>query len=68
MFWMWRFAETTQMHNDGSVSVLPRTSFFVTLVMKMWVNSFGARSMVVEELVTVSRSGAADRFGFLWRW
>lgn len=37
---------------------------FVTLVTKMWVNSFGARSTVVEELVTSSRNGAARRFGF----
>ena len=36
---------------------------FVTLVTKMWVNSFGARSTVAEVLVT-SRSGAAKSFGF----
>ena len=34
------------------------------LVTKMWVNSFGARSTVAEGLVTLSRNGAAGRFGF----
>ena len=37
---------------------------FVTLVTKMWVNGFGARSTVTEVLVTLSRDGAAKRFGF----
>lgn len=38
---------------------------FVMLVTKMWVNSFGARSTVAEELVTLSRNGAANkRFDF----
>lgn len=41
---------------------------FVILVKKMWVNSFGAQSTVVEELVTLSRNGAAKKDWFLQRW
>lgn len=40
---------------------------FVILVKKMWVNSFGAQSTVVEELVTLSRNGAAKKDWFLQR-
>jgi len=58
--------EATQMQNDGFVSLCCQGIVFVTSVTKMWVNGFGARSMVAEELVTLSRNGAAKKVWFFY--